>query len=220
MKKDLIVVFALVWLILLAVPAYAVTISYDMGGTFVGLDPYGDPFGWAGQQWSLSLSIDSNKAPSLVQNSEYWQSYSTLYWADSSVFKVGSEVMNLDAGGIDFERSPGADFGDQVFLHAFDYDLDWVMRVSAQFDYNTFGDNFPISVTQELDLSSARNVLGYVESYGYPGDQTDVIYTADVISKFDSGATSGSPVPEPSSMFLLGVGLIGFARFRRKRFQK
>ena len=40
------------------------------------------------------------------------------------------------------------------------------------------------------------------------------------LSHFEGFSTGGAPVPEPSTMLLLGTGLLGLAGFSRKKFRK
>jgi len=111
--------------------------------------------------------------------------------------------------------STGEQFGNEprgtAYLSAYDssnnpLDIDTLAGVFGQTGYPT------------LTVSSA-NIAKVYFSVDY-GGATFFVPSYGFFDNFQFGENGGTPIPEPSTMMLLGSGLVGLAGYGRRRFKK
>ena len=75
-------------------------------------------------------------------------------------------------------------------------------------NYLTAVSDYPLSLPEAV---AGSNTINYVDDGGY---------TLEISSRLGTVSSTSEPVPEPSTILLMGAGLLGLVGFGRKRFSK
>ncbi len=206
----------------------------------VGLSPSGDDTKLFGTSWQdlLSVNADGSGYTNLggpgAEGLAYNHNTSTLYGAINGNFFTMDTSTGANTG---YLTSPGADVeglayggGDTIYglvgysgprgyLYSYDIILNsWTFIGDTGVDFNLPG----LAYNPELDLLYAK---GSQDGYLYSINPN----TAAISVIGDTGLTGGgglafvsdsAPIPEPSTMLLLGCGLFSLAGVTRRKFKK
>lgn len=224
-KKSLWVYLIMGAFLVFTSPSYATIISYDLGLEYSGgTRPVGTPPPWltatfddGGSPGSVSLKMDATDLTG-TEKVGAW-----LFNANGSDSLISSLNFNYNAG-----LSNTSDPTNSITTgppppplnagpaHGFD----------IEFVFFTNGNNFGAGDVLVYDIFSAAPIdantfLAFNSSGKGPFE------TAAHVQSIGSSGGSGwiapgsgiNPVPEPTTMFLVGIGLIGLIGFGRKRFK-
>lgn len=184
--------------------AHAIPVIYSIQGSIVDIDS--DPFGWGGQQFSLTLTIDSNKSPySLEEGVNYKH---TTYVPDTSAFYIGTQAQVAEDSYIKYSKYMGSYDSTGVSLR--NGTEGWEFNFSAFYEYCYLGEEYPIRIRENLTDEDSSSGGGFIASTSTPS----LLYDLS-IDQFGARA-----VPEPATMLLLGSGFVGLSGFGRKRFKR
>ncbi|MBN1932467.1 MAG: PEP-CTERM sorting domain-containing protein [Desulfobacterales bacterium] len=146
--------------------------------------------------------VDQNFRVSILNNSNLW-------WTDLHyVADTTTSITNFD-GWI-------GNAGVNDLSYAFKIDDIGINRplvfesINANLVFEP-GERWEFIIQDYIDLLGALPA----HAFGSPG-----IASLSPVGVFSSGSIIARPIPEPSTMLLLGFGLIGFAGFGRKKFKK
>jgi PEP-CTERM motif len=150
-------------------------------------------FGWAG-----------NETYYLESNGSWTQSWIGTDGTDSITFNLGGAFSSV---GAFVNYAPG--FGNDATITALGTDGTTVI---GTYDLVTMA---PISTPGALNAGAFRGILSTSDDIGYLQLGGDFIIANSI--EVGDAPPSASPVPEPSSMFLLGTGALGLAGSIRRK---
>ena len=187
--------------------AEAMPITYEASGT-VKLIDNNDPLGWGGMEFTIEMLVESNAVPVDIFNGTFIM---TDYEPSRSSLIVGNEEQLYETSNISLNKYPDTPYDSITMRYAYgdpgEYGPVWDLSVSARYDYGALGNEYPIPPQQPL--SSPVWAEGFVKDL----NEIDVYF-------LDVKTFSANQVPEPATMLLLGVGLLGLTGFWNKRFEK
>lgn len=116
----------------------------------------------------------------------------------------GTVSVSIDSISVDLDPRYGRREGDSLI-----FDLSKYLIINGSSGFSTGLQDFRFLGTKEIDVqvSSGYNWAGFIGGSG----TVDIPYTLQVEGTY-------SPVPEPSSIVLLGTGILGLAGFARRKF--
>lgn len=144
--------------------------------------------------YSISILLDS---------SEIW--FSSATWEASSVYTTSG----VDLDGV-YNPSSVAPFGFGITGKAYTYGSS--DHTVALGDYN-IGDNIALSYILSVSTSGTAGETG---SWAYIGDPGNLSTGAGITGSLQGGGQQ-DPIPEPTTMLLFSVGLLGIAGFSRRK---
>ena len=194
---------------------YATTIEFNCGA----IAPANNDL-WPSSTISLQLQIDSSKPYDDYRYYDAVDKYVYWYTPDSVVLLIDG-ILNTEWAYDSLEliryvgegALPGTDYPHDeisIFLSTDVFSSNrWELSFDGGFEDGFLG-SMPFTPEVQYDLSDT-NYASAITHYSPPNGHHQSLY----ITEFSAG--SPSPVPEPSTIVLMGLGLVGLAGLGRKK---
>lgn len=221
MKKIFLLMTALVCVLIFSSPAESNIV------TTIGSQHFTDGDVILGSVAAYNPVVSGNPAPfNVFTGSDPFGPNFSASWTFAYSFPVGDIVSaaNITIGIFD---SDSAATGNQVASFTLNGTLDLTAALNTlfesyggeQLEYNVYTLTLPGSAFAGLSTGTAMFALAlqgpsFIGDLPYNGAGLD-FSTLDITT-----TPGGTPVPEPSTMMLLGSGLVGLVGYGRRRFKK
>ncbi len=197
MKKILRMICLLLLAVLVSGKAHATMYSWGLGDIYSLDKNY--YYTWGLDDFSLS-------------ENEIISSASVTFYDISSYWKSGVLYLSL----LDTARE-GLSYGSDLFTKNNYFESEAYLGEQTTLEYWKKISNVSQTITYYFDKSEIATLIAYLANDSVVGlgiDPDQYFYNKGI--SFNIETSSGAPVPEPTTMLLLGFGLAGMALVKRK----
>lgn len=225
MKRSILIFLALLFLMIHVNAVSAIPIEYSFIRSVQAINPpVGDPLNLDGGTVELTFTLNSAAAADDELHIEH-QVVESVYFDVSSCLTMTQADGTVTYSGTVFEDAYVNDSYEQTNI------VDSVGWFAEDISINS--DTYRISIFAGLEWDFISTYPDYPTPFAF--DNSDVIWHGMTIWTTENGVpanwvysdnssefnwSSGTPVPEPAAILLLGTGLVGLAAAGRKKFTK